>query len=40
VQEFLLFAEQYHAYNFEQMLGLLLAALGEQVGIKPWQIQQ
>jgi len=40
VQEFLLFAEQHRGYTFEQTLELFLAALGERVGIKPWQIQQ
>jgi len=40
VQEFLLFAEQRRGYTFEQTLELFLAALGERVGIKPWQIQQ
>ena len=40
VQEFLLFAEEYGGYTFEQALDLSLLALGERVGIKPWQIQQ
>jgi hypothetical protein len=40
VQEFLLFAEQHRGYTFEQTLDLFLAAVGERVGIKPWQIQQ
>jgi len=39
VQEFLLFAEEYRGYTFEQALELFLAALGERVSIKPWQIQ-
>ena len=40
VQEFLLFAEQHRGYTFEQTLELLLAAVGERLGIKLWQIQQ
>jgi len=40
VQEFLLFAEQQRGYTFEQTLELFFAALGERVGMKPWQIQQ
>ncbi|HCP32323.1 TPA: integron integrase, partial [Candidatus Acetothermia bacterium] len=40
VQEFLLFAEEHRGYTFEQTLDLFLAALGERVGIKSWQIQQ
>jgi len=40
VREFLLFAEEHGGYTFEQTLELFLAALGERVGIKPWQIQQ
>jgi hypothetical protein len=38
--EFLLFAEQHHAYTFEQTLELFLAALGERADIKRCQIQQ
>ena len=37
---FLLFAKQHPGYTFEQTLELFLAALGERLGIKPWQIQQ
>jgi len=40
MQEFLLFAKQHRGYTFEHTLELFLAALGERVGIKPWQIQQ
>ena len=40
VREFLLFAEEHRGYMFEQALDLFLLALGERVGIKPWQIQQ
>jgi len=40
VREFLLFAEEYGGYTFEQTLDPFLLALGERVGIKPWPIQQ
>ena len=40
VREFLLFAEKYGSYTFEQTLDLFLAAVGERVGIQPWQVQQ
>ena len=40
VRDFLLFAEEHGGYTFEQTLDLFLAAVGERVGIKPWQIQQ
>jgi len=40
VQEFLLFAEDYGGYTFEQALDLFLLALGEPVGIQPWPVRQ
>ena len=40
VQEFLLFAEEHRGYTFEQTLDLFLVAVGERVGIKPWQIHK
>jgi len=40
VREFLLFAKEHPGYTFKQTLDLFLAALGERVGIQPWQIQQ
>lgn len=40
VRDFLFFARQHGGYTFEQTLDLFLAELGEQTGVKPWQIQQ
>jgi len=40
VRDFLLFAEQHRSYTFKQTLDLFLAAVGERVSIKLWQIQQ
>ena len=40
VREFLLFAEQHRGYTFQQTLDLFLAAVGERVGIKSWQIHK
>ena len=34
VREFLLFAEDHRGYTFEQTLDLILAEIGERVGIK------
>ena len=40
VRDFLLFTEEHGGYTFEQTLDLFLAAVGERVSIKSWQIQQ
>ena len=40
VREFLLFAREHRGYTVEQTLDLLLAEMGDRVGIKPWQVRQ
>jgi len=38
-REFLLFAQGYAGYTFQQTLDMFLAEVGGRVDVKPWQIR-